>query len=45
MLCITNAYGVMNVKQAQFASKHVDDGLPSWSFLLAFIAHLYGFPK
>ena len=26
MLCITDAYGVMNVKQAQFASKYVDDG-------------------
>ena len=26
MLCITDAYGVMNVKQAQFASKYVNDG-------------------
>ena len=26
MLSITDAYGVMNVKLAQFASKHVDHG-------------------
>ena len=26
MLCITDAYGIVNVKQAQFASKYVDHG-------------------
>ena len=26
MLCITDAYGVTNVKQAQYASKYVDHG-------------------